>query len=113
MRALAALLLLGACAAPGPDAVPRGCDGRITLTNIAPQGVEQFYASRAGAADWGPDRLDAAGVPPGATRGFALTPGRNSLRIVFGNGRAAEIGNVDICGTPRVTVSEGGIAAQP
>ena len=54
-----------------------------------------------------------ARLPPEATRGFAVTPGRNSLRIVFSNGRAAEIANVDVCGTPRVTVTEQGIAATP
>jgi hypothetical protein len=83
------------------------------VTNAAPQAVEQLYASRAGGVDWGRDRLDAAGVPAGATRGFAVTPGRNSLRIVFSNGRAAEIANVDVCGTPRVTVTEQGIVATP
>lgn len=101
-RSLPLLLLLGACAGPGGI----GCQGDFTLTNQASRPVEQLYAG-------GPqDLLEPGMLPPGQTRAFrSPNPSAARLRVVFDDGRAAELGPVNLCDLPRVTVTSGGIGA--
>ncbi|MCS6891335.1 MAG: hypothetical protein RMK64_00105 [Rhodovarius sp.] len=101
-RVLLLLPLLAACAGPGGA----GCPGDITLVNQGQRPIEQFYAG-------GPqDLLDPDLLPPGQSRPFRATnPAAARLRVVFDDGRAAELGPVNLCELPRITVTARGIVA--
>ncbi len=108
------LLLLSACAAPGGGgpAARQGCTGEVRLVNASGQVIEQAYIGAPGA--WGTDLLAPGTLPPGAAATFrAAAAGRQSVRVVFDTGRAAEIPNLDPCETPEVTVERAGIRAAP
>lgn len=122
MRALFALPLLAAaaaCAAPGAPttttgAARLGCTGEVRLANASGQVVEQAYVGAPGA--WGPDLLAPGTLAPGASAAFRLPPppreARRAVRVVFDNGRAAELPGLDLCETPDVTVERGGVRAE-
>jgi hypothetical protein len=112
-RALPLLLLLSACAAPGP--VTRlGCTGEVRLANASGQVIEQAFVGAPGA--WGADLLAPGTLAPGASSVFRLAPApgrRLAVRVVFDTGRAAELPNLDLCETPDVTVERGAVRAAP
>ena len=92
MRALWLLPLLAGCAAPGPE---RACAGAFTLSNQSGRVIEQLYAGGT------QDLLDPGTMPSGTQRNFfAANPGATRLRAVFDDGRAVELGPLDICGLP-------------
>jgi hypothetical protein len=104
MRALWLLpLLLAACAGPAANG---GCAGGFTLSNQSGREIEQLYAGGA------QDLLDPGTLPLGAQRSFFAAGAQAArLRVVFTDGRAAELGPVDLCALPVVVVSQGGIRA--
>lgn len=103
-------LLLAACATP-PSGGTGGCDGRIQVRNAAPVAIEQLYVSTAGPSDWGRDFLPRETLAPGAVQSFAVRPGLNAVRVVFVNGRAAEMSGMDVCANPVLTVQPNGLQA--
>jgi hypothetical protein len=108
-RGGAVLLLLAGCA--GPGAPNLGCSGEVRLRNQGAATVEQVYLSPAGPADWGQDRLAPGVLPPGAEARLSAAPGRNAVRVVFANGRAAEMAAMDVCATPELTIQPAGLLA--
>ncbi len=107
-NALLLLPLLAAGCAGGDAANPAatiGCSGQVLLRNIGPMAVEQAFFSPAGPGNWGRDLLAPADIPPGGDRTVMTTPGRNAVRIVFANGRAAEIAAMDVCTSGTLTIS--------
>jgi hypothetical protein len=106
LSALLLLLVLAACAGGGAGpAATIGCSGEVRLRNIGPMAVEQAYFSPAGPGDWGRDLLAPGDIPPGGDRAVMATPGRNAVRIVFANGRAAEMPAMDVCATPTLSIA--------
>lgn len=111
-RALLLLPLLAACAGEGGGSVATlGCGGEVRLRNVGGTAIEQAYFSAAGPADWGRDLLAPGTLPPGGERVVQATPGRNAVRIVFANGRAAEIPAMDVCATPSLSIQPTGLLA--
>ncbi len=107
MRALLLALPLAACGLPGPIG-EAFCPGDFALNNQSGRAVEQLYAGG------GRDLLEPDVLAPGQSRRFqAAAPGAARLRVVFDDGRATEIGPLDLCRLPRVTVTQGGIQAEP
>jgi hypothetical protein len=101
--ALAALLALAACGTPADPF----CAGEFTLDNQSGRVVEQLYA--------GSDRdlLEPDVLRTGQSRRFqAQGASAARLRVVFDDGRAAEIAQANLCRISRVTVNAGGISAQ-
>jgi len=96
------LPLLAACASR--DVATVGCGGEVRLSNAGSMVVEQVYFSPAGSANWGRDLLAPGTLAPGADRVIQAVPGRNAVRIVFANGRAAEMPVMDVCGTPNLRI---------
>lgn len=113
MRAALFLLpLLAACAGgEGGSVATLGCGGEVRLRNIGSMTVEQAYFSPAGPADWGPDLLAPGTLPPGGEKLISARPGRNAVRIVFANGRAAEMPAMDVCATPSLSIQPTGLLA--
>jgi hypothetical protein len=110
--ALLLLPLLAACGSGGGDTVAAlGCSGELRLRNQGPVMVEQAFVSARGPGDWGPDLLAPGTLPPGAEQVVRGTPGRNAVRIVFANGRAAEIPSLDVCATPSLGIQPTGLLA--
>ena len=110
--ALLVLPLLAGCAGGGADPVAAlGCSGELRLRNLGPMTVEQAFVSPRGPEDWGPDLLAPGTLPPGAQQVVAGAPGRNAVRIVFANGRAAEILALDVCATPNLAIQPTGLLA--
>ncbi len=108
MMRLAPLMLLPLLAACATQPSQDACPGDFTLTNQSSRPVEQLYA--------GSDRdlLDPSVLPPGQTaRLRAQQPLNTRLRLVFDDGRAVELGPVNLCSLPRVVVGPGGIQANP
>ncbi len=106
LRALVLLPLLAACAGEGAGpAATLGCSGEVRLRNIGPMAVEQAYFSPAGPGNWGRDLLAPGTIPPGGDLLVTATPGRNAVRIVFANGRAAEMPAMDVCTTPTLSIA--------
>lgn len=112
LLALGLLPLAAACAAPESGIVALGCDGVLRVANAATLTVEQLYVSAAGPRGWGPDRLAPGTLPPGGQHAARTSDGRvQSVRVVFVDGSAAEIMDLDVCATPRLTIGAGGLQA--
>ncbi|MBS7791544.1 hypothetical protein KTR66_16195 [Roseococcus sp. SDR] len=102
------LPLIAAACAGGEGTNPAasiGCSGQVLLRNIGPMAVEQAFFSAAGPGNWGRDLLTPTDIPPGGDRTVMATPGRNAVRIVFANGRAAEMPAMDVCTSGTLTIS--------
>ena len=111
LRFLPVLALLSGCAS-GPQGVATlGCGGEVQLRNTGQQTVEQAYFRPVGAVDWGQDRLAPGTLPPGAAMTVTANPGINDVRLVFTNGRAAEMPALDICTAPVLTIQPQGLLA--
>ncbi|MFL1463931.1 hypothetical protein ACI6QG_17100 [Roseococcus sp. DSY-14] len=108
MRALPLLLLLAACAAPGAAPPALRCDGSLTVRNRSGAEVEQLFVNG------GADLLAPATLRPGAQRAVPAQRGPgNAVRVVFADGRAAEIAGLDSCETPGLDVLPGALQAVP
>jgi len=44
---------------------------------------------------------------------FAVNPVATQLRVVFADGRAVELGPVNLCALPRVVINPAGLSANP
>ncbi|MBL6456243.1 hypothetical protein JMJ55_12990 [Belnapia sp. T6] len=105
LAACALLLALAACAGRGGC----GADGAV-VENASALAVEQLHLAPAGTEGWGTDLLAQADLPSGGRLPIRLTgPGRQALRVVWVNGRAAEMRDIDACTTRRITILDGSL----
>lgn len=112
--AFAATLALGGCVTPGggTPVTGRGCDTSFRVVNQTNATVTQVYFSHASLGGWGADQLGARDLKPGQALGFrAANTGRYDFRVVFANGAAQELRQVDICRAAVITVTGGGLRA--
>ena len=97
--------------APMPSA--QVCDTRFTVVNNSSLTVYQLFFSHASLANWGADQLGANVLPPGRYTNYrAANAGLYDFRIVWQNGRAAELRQVNICRASRIVVTNSGLYAQ-
>lgn len=93
-----------------PPAV--ACDTRFTVVNNSSLTVMQLFFSHASISNWGADQLGANVLPPGRAWNYrASNAGEYDFRIVWANGRAAELRRVNICVASRITVTNSGMYA--
>jgi hypothetical protein len=117
LAATALALLLGpaACAPQQPQTVGRGgggCDTSFRVVNLSSGTVERLYFSHASLNGWGTDQLGQNVLPPGRSAGYrAANTGSYDFRVVWSNGRAAELRGVNICAASTITVTDGGLRA--
>lgn len=119
--ALAGAAAVSACAPqtvyvpqPMPMApAPIACDTRFQVVNNSSLTVMQLFFSHASLANWGVDQLGQSVLAPGRFVNYtANNAGQYDFRIVWQNGRAAELRRVDICRASRIVVTNSGLYAQ-
>jgi hypothetical protein len=88
-------------AAAGPTGNPS-----FNLVNQGRQTVMQVFASLSTDQNWGPDRLGADTVAPGAVYAIRLPEGpcTYDLRFVYDGGQPQERRNVNLCDVTNITV---------
>ena len=91
----AALLVLAALPAWAQD------NPSFNVVNRTGAPIKEVFASPAGVANWGRNRLAAAAVPPGANAPIRLPADGNCIydvRVVYANGQSDERRGVNTCG---------------
>jgi hypothetical protein len=92
---------------------PVACDTRFQVVNNSSLTVMQLFFSHASRTDWGVDQLGQNVLPPGRAWNFAAAnAGAYDFRVIYANGRAAELRRVDICRASRIVVTNQGLFAQ-
>lgn len=102
-------------AQPGPQmghAQRRNCDTSFRVVNASSSVVEKLYFNPSARSDWGNDRLGQEILRPGrSTNHRAQQAGDYDFRVVWANGRSAEIRNIDVCAASTITVTNYGLRA--
>jgi hypothetical protein len=89
------------------------CDTRFQVANRSSLTVMQLFFSHASLSAWGADQLGANVLPPGRVANYrANNAGNYDFRIVWSNGRAAELRRVNICAASQIVVTNQGIFAR-
>jgi hypothetical protein len=90
-----------------------GCDTRFQVVNNSSLTVMQLFFSHSSISNWGVDQLGQNVLPPGRVWNYrANNAGNYDFRVVWQNGRAAELRRVDICRASRIIVTNSGLYAQ-
>ncbi len=110
---LAAGLLLGACTPDARQPVTSGpavCDTSMRFVNNSSNTVLSLYYSHSSLSGWGPDRLGSNVMRPGQSSSVRLAnAGNYDFRVVWDNGRTAEVRQVNVCRAGRITVTNAGL----
>jgi hypothetical protein len=110
-------LMLSACQEPAQRVVvvpsqAVGCDTSFSVVNNSSATVERLYFSHSSLSGWGNDQLGTSVLPPGRVVNYrAANTGNYDFRVVWTNGRAAELRGVNVCRASRITVTNGGLIA--
>lgn len=125
-KALASLAVLGALLTAGcvqqPAAVQPvvvaptrpvvACDTRFRVVNNSGLTVAQLFFSHSALSAWGNDQLGTAVLPPGRFVNYqARNAGNYDFRVVWTNGRSAELRQVNICAASQIIVTNNGLRA--
>jgi hypothetical protein len=88
------------------------CDTSFSVVNNSSQTVRELYYSHSSRGSWDSDQLGSSVLPPGrAINRRAINTGNYDFRVVWTNGRAAEIRQVNICRASRITITDRGLVA--
>ncbi len=75
--------------------------------------VHTLNFSSSAFTSWGADQLGSSVLPPGRSVSFRPgNAGNYDFRVIWTNGRAAELRQVNTCRTPNVIVTNGGLMAR-
>jgi hypothetical protein len=97
--------------APPPPVM--ACDTRFQVANRSSHTVMQLFFSHSSLSTWGVDQLGANVLPPGRVMHFrANNPGNYDFRVVWSNGRAAELRRVNICAASQIVITNQGMFAR-
>lgn len=118
-RALAFIALaLAACSPPPPariatESPPQGsCEGELHVVNASSRTVDRLFLAQLSLEGWGRDRLGQEVLRPGRSANYRATaPGAQDLRIVWADGRAAELRRVDPCATGTIRIEDNRLKA--
>jgi hypothetical protein len=112
-----ALLALTSCATE-PQIVyvqqpaRQSCDTRFTVVNRSSATVEQLYFSHASMRGWGDDQLGQNILQSGNSTSFrAANEGAYDFRVVWTNGRSAELRGINVCVASTITITSSGLRA--
>lgn len=88
------------------------CDTSFSVVNNSSGTVERLYFSSSRTSGWGADQLGTAVLPPGRFVNYrAANTGNYDFRVVWSNGRAAELMGVNVCRASRITITDRGLLA--
>ena len=107
-------LAVAGCVPPTQTVVvrERSCDTSFRVVNASSGTVERLFFSHASQNGWGNDQLGETVLPPGrATSYRAAHTGAYDFRVVWANGRSAELRRIDVCVASTITVTDGGLRA--
>ena len=115
---LAGAMLLGGCVPQqgqpvyGTPVRGPGCDTSIRFVNNSSVTVLQLFYNPSNISNWGPDRLGQNVLRPGQTSAVRLSnPGAYDFRVVWNNGRSAEIRQVNVCAASQIHITNAGLRA--
>jgi hypothetical protein len=110
---LAAGVILGACTPDARQPVVSGpavCDTSMRFVNNSSNTVLSLHYSPSSVSGWGPDRLGQNVMRPGQSSAVRLAnPGNYDFRVVWDNGRSAEVRQVNVCRAGQITVTNAGL----
>ena len=90
----------------------QACDTGFRVVNNSSGTVGQLFFSHSSRGDWGSDQLGTAVLPPGRFVNYrAANAGAYDFRVVWTNGRAAELHQVNVCRASQITVTDRGLIA--
>lgn len=90
----------------------QACNTAFRVVNNSSATVGQLYFSHSSLSGWGVDQLGSSVLPPGRFVNYrAAHAGNYDFRVVWTNGRAAEIRGVNICRASQITVTNSGLIA--
>lgn len=111
----AVALVLAACTEDGrgmPVTGGAGCNTNFRVVNNSSGVVNNLYFSHSSLSGWGVDQLGSNVLAPGRSASYrAANAGNYDFRVVWSNGRAAELRQVNICRASQVIVTDGGLRA--
>ena len=112
LAGLAALGLAGCVDDRQPVASGAGCDTSFRVVNNSSGVVERLYFSHSSRSGWGNDQLGSSVLAPGRLVNYrAANAGNYDFRVVWTNGRVAELMGVNICRASQITVTDRGLLA--
>lgn len=89
-----------------------GCDTRFRIANQSGLTVRELYFSPTAVNAWGRDQLGSSMLPPGRFVNYqANNATRYDFRVIWVNGRAAELRGVNVCAARQVTIRNAGLSA--
>ena len=90
----------------------QACNTAFRVVNNSSGTVAQLYFSHSSLSGWGRDQLGNAVLPPGRFVNYrAANAGAHDFRVIWANGRAAEIRQVNICRAVQITATDRGLFA--
>lgn len=97
----------------GAVVVPsQSCNTAFRVVNNSSGTVGQLFFSHSSRSGWGVDQLGQSVLPPGRFVNYrAANTGAYDFRVVWTNGRAAEIRQVNVCRASQITVTDRGLIA--
>lgn len=88
------------------------CDSRFQVVNQSGAVIERLYFSHSSQGNWGADQLGNNVLANGRMMTFrAANAGNHDFRVVWANGRSAELRQVNVCQAARITVTSRGLYA--
>jgi hypothetical protein len=92
--------------------VQPSCDTSFRVVNQSSLTVAQLFFSHSNLGAWGNDQLGASVLPPGRFANYrAANTGSYDFRVVWQNGRSAELRRVNICAASQIIVTNNGLQA--
>jgi hypothetical protein len=111
-----AAMVLAACTEdtrrPVATVPTQACNTAFSVVNNSSLTVRELYYSHSSRSGWGVDQLGSSMLPPGrAMNHRAANTGNYDFRVVWTNGRSAEIRQVNVCRASRITITDRGLVA--
>lgn len=108
-------LILSACVEPQRNVVvvpSQSCNTSFRVVNASSLTVERLYFSPSSRNGLGNDQLGQSVLAPGRQVSYrAANTGNYDFRVVWNNGRAAELRRINVCVASRITVTNSGLRA--
>jgi hypothetical protein len=90
----------------------QACDTSFRVVNNSSATVQTLQFSHSSQGGWGADQLGQAVLPPGRFANYrAANAGNYDFRVIWQNGRSAQLMGVNICRASQIIVTDRGLLA--